>query len=119
MRISTSAMHEAALATMMARSNELTRTQTQIASGKRVNTPADDPVAAVHILEIERSLQESEQYARNANMATNRLSLEEQSLADASNLLQRVRDLAVQANGGTLDAASLEAIAVEVAARLD
>jgi flagellar hook-associated protein 3 FlgL len=112
-------MHDAALATMMARSSELTRTQTQIASGRRVNTPADDPVAAVHILEIERALQESEQYARNANMATNRLSLEEQSLADAGNLLQRVRDLAVQANGGTLDAASLEAIAVEVESRLD
>lgn len=118
MRISTAGMHNNAIATMMQRSLELARTQEQISTMKRVNSPADDPIAAVHILELERALQEAEQFARNANTAQNRLSYEEQSLADAVNVLQKVRDLTVQANSGTLDAASRELIAVEVEARL-
>ena len=36
--------------------------RTRFASGKRVQTPADDPIAAVHIMELERALAESEQF---------------------------------------------------------
>jgi flagellar hook-associated protein 3 FlgL len=114
MRISTSGFHRATLEAMNNRQADLARTQAQIASGKRVNTPSDDPSAAVHILQLQRSLAQNEQYGRNANTATNRLSLEEQSLADATSILQRVRDLTVQANSASLSDSDRAAIATEI-----
>ena len=91
MRISTQSIHHAALTAMLNQQSVLSKTQTQIASGKRVQTPADDPVAAVHIMELQRALAESEQFDRNADMAKGRLTLEEQALAYAGTLITRVR----------------------------
>src|SRR5512138_1370359 len=118
MRISTSGMHYNALTAMLQQQSVLSKIQNQIALGKRVNTPADDPAAAVHILELQRALQESDQYKANADIATNRLSLEEQSLQDVSALLARVRELAVQGNNAPLDAQNRRMIAIELRQRL-
>jgi flagellar hook-associated protein 3 FlgL len=118
MRISTQGIHHAALTALLGQQTVLSRTQTQIASGKRVQTPADDPVAAVHIMELQRALAESEQFGRNADMANNRLTLEEQSLADANTLITRVREMTVQGNNGSVDPASRRMLATEVRSRL-
>lgn len=118
MRIATSVFHERAMAALAARQSELSRTQNQLATGLRVQQPADDPTAAVHIQELERALSESGQFARNSTVARNRLSLEEQALADADVVLQRVRELAVQANNAALNAGSRRMIAVELESRV-
>lgn len=118
MRISTAGMHHAALTALLSQQSVLSRTQGQIASGKRVQTPADDPVAAVHILELQRALAESDQFKSNADMATTRLTLEEQSLADANTLMQRVREMTVQGNNASVDPASRRMLATEVRSRL-
>lgn len=118
MRISTAGIHHAALNALLGQQSVLSRTQGQIASGKRVQTPADDPVAAVHIMELQRALAESDQFTRNADMAKNRLTLEEQALADANTLITRVRELTVQGNNGSVDPASRRMLATEVRSRL-
>ena len=118
MRISTAGIHHAALTALLGQQSVLSRTQAQIATGKRVNTPADDPVAAVHIMELQRALAESDQFNRNADMAKNRLTLEEQALADANTLITRVRELTVQGNNGSVDPASRRMLATEVRSRL-
>jgi len=114
MRISTAGFHRSTLEALNNRQADLAKTQGQIASGLRVNTPADDPSAAVHILQLQRALAQSEQFGRNANTATNRLSLEEQSLADATSILQRVRDLTVQGNSASLSDSDRAALATEI-----
>jgi flagellar hook-associated protein 3 FlgL len=114
MRISTAGFHQATIDAINARYSELVTTQNQLSSGKRVQSPADDPAAAVHIQDLQKALSESQQFEKNATMATNRLSYEEQSMADATTLLQRVRELAVQANSGTLSQTDREAIATEL-----
>lgn len=118
MRISTAGMHYAALTALLDQQSVLSNTQNQIASGKRVRTPADDPVAAVHILELQRALSESDQFNRNADMAKNRLTLEEQALADATTLIQRVQEQTIQGNNGSVDPASRRMLATEVRSRL-
>lgn len=118
MRISTAGIHHAALNALLGQQSVLSRTQQQIASGKRVQTPADDPVAAVHIMELQRALAESEQFTLNADMAKNRLTLEEQALADANTLITRVRELTVQGNNASVDATSRRLLATEVRGRL-
>jgi len=112
-------MQQGGVATMLRNQVELARTQTQIATGKRVVTAADDPGGAVQIQQIERALAASAQFATNAAVATNRLSLEEQALADAGSTIRRVQELTLQANNSTIDASGRSAIAVEIRARAE
>ncbi len=118
MRISTSGMHHNALTAMLQQQSALSKVQNQIATGKRVQTPADDPVAAVHILELQRALQESDQYGKNADVARNRLSLEEQAMQDIGLVISLAREKAIQGNNATMDAAGRKMIATELRSRL-
>ncbi len=117
MRISTAGIHNSALAQMMAKSSALAKTQNQIAAGTRILTPADDPIGAAQALELDRALAESQQHEKNTTAATNRLSVEEQTMGDVTSLLQRIRDLVVQANNPTLDDSGRKSVLAEVQVR--
>jgi flagellar hook-associated protein 3 FlgL len=117
MRISTAGVHNSALGQMMSKSSALVKTQNQIAAGTRILTPADDPIGAAQALELDRALAESQQHQKNTTAATNRLSFEEQTLGDVTALLQRVRDLTVEANNPTLDDGARKAVLSEVSVR--
>jgi flagellar hook-associated protein 3 FlgL len=117
-RISTSGMHSAAIAEILAQQSKLSRTQSQVASGLKIQAPADDPIGATRILDLERTRLQLSQYSRNADMATNRLNVTEQALTDAGSILQRVRELGVQANSAALDSSSRAAIATELRTRV-
>jgi len=117
MRISTAGIHREAVTRLLDQQAQLSRTQNQISTGRRIETPADDPIAAVHVLELERTSSELARFDRNAQTVVARLNVEEQALADTGNLLQRVRELAIQANNAPLTLADREAIAVELTAR--
>lgn len=114
MRISTSMMHSNALSAMMRRQSDVSKTQTELSSGQRVQKPSDDPVAAVRIMQLEQSKSANTQYGATINAASSRLSQEEQSLTDTQNILQRVRELAIQSNSATLNAADRKTIVVEL-----
>ncbi len=118
LRISTATMHDLAIATMLRQQAALARTQNQIATGRRVQTPADDPVAAAQLYELSRTQSQVDQYASNAGSARGRLQLEEQALADAGTVLQRVRELLIQANNATLSDGDRQSIMTELQARL-
>jgi len=119
MRLSTLSFHANSLAAMQLQSSSLAKLQNEVALGRRVNTPADDPIATGHILELERAQSESAQFAKNSTLLRNRLNLEEQALADVGTALIRVRELTVQAsNIGTLSDSDRQSIATELASRL-
>lgn len=120
MRMSTLGFSMGSLSAMMTQQSGLAKLQNQVALGLRVSTPSDDPIAYVHIQELQRSQSESEQFAKNSTLAKNRLSLEEQAFVDTSNVMTRVRELVVQAgNTGTLSDTDRQSLATELAARLD
>lgn len=119
MRISTAGQHAAAVAQILRQQAQLAKTQAQVSSGKRIQTPADDPVAATRIIGIERAQAQLDQYGRNAGIASDRLMLGEQSLADLGTLLQRVHELTIKANSGAMDDVSLRSTAAELRARAD
>lgn len=120
MRLSSLGFSMGSLNAMLEQQSALAKLQNQVALGTRVTSPADDPIAAVHILELQRAQSESEQFAKNSTLAKNRLSLEEQSMVDVGNVLTRVRELVVQSgNVGTLSNNDRLSIATELAARLD
>lgn len=97
----------------------LDRTQRQIASGNRLLSPSDDPIAAGRALELNEALTRINQFDRNGIAARNRLSVEESALSDATNILQRVRELALQANNATQNNDTKAQIAAEMRGHLD
>lgn len=120
MRISTLGFSLGSLSAMMTQQSALAKVQNQLALGSRVTTPSDDPIAFVHIQELQRAQSESEQFAKNATLAKNRLSLEEQAFVDTSSVMSRVRDLMISAgNTATMSDTDRQSVATELAARLD
>ncbi|AHL75039.1 flagellar hook protein FlgL [Stutzerimonas stutzeri] len=95
------------------------RTQEQISTGNRILTPADDPVASVRLLQLEQQQSVLGQYNTNLTAAQNSLTQEEVTLNSVNTVLQRVRELAVQAGNGSLDPQDRKAIAAELGERED
>ena len=119
MRVSTLGSYANGLTAMQRLQAALDQTQRQISSGRRILTPSDDPLASARAVDLRESIGRLEQFDRNANMANNRLLQEESSLGSVNNVLQRVRELALQANNATQNSESRQLIAVEMRQRLD
>lgn len=118
-RISTAGLHDAAILQILAQQSKLSRTQEQVATGKRVLSPADDPVATTQIIDLTRARAQIEQYGKNTVAATNRLQTAESALADVASVLQRVRELTLQAGNVTNDSTALASIQSEMRARVE
>lgn len=119
MRISTAQLFQQGVAAMLDQQRELSRTELQVASGQRILRPSDDPASAVRVLDLGEAQQRLAQYQRNADMAVARLEQEETALVGIGDLLQRVRELAVQGASDTLGSEGRQAIAAEVRQHLD
>src|SRR4051812_11481546 len=96
-RVSSAGIHTAAVSNMQKQQALLLKTQTQLASGSRLQSPADDPIAAMRVLSMEQSRASLEQFGKNADILIGRLSMAEQALGDIGSLLQNVRERAIQA----------------------
>lgn len=119
MRISTSQLYQQSLNSMLQQQAELGRANQQMASGKRLLAPADDPAAAARVMGYSETVFTAEQYKTNAQAAQTSLSMEETGLDQALSITQRVRELTVQANNATLSSSDRAMIAQEVRLRLD
>ncbi|MCK7548246.1 flagellar hook-associated protein FlgL [Marinobacter koreensis] len=97
----------------------LNKTQQQISTGKKVNQPSDDPVAAARILKLDQEVKRIETYQRNADLADNRLQQEESALSSSVDIIQRIRELTVQAGNGALSVNDRQSISAELRERID
>jgi flagellar hook-associated protein 3 FlgL len=93
--------------------SNLSQTQNQISSNLSFTTPSQNPVAAGAVTNYNQALLQSQQYDTNANSAQTRLSTEDTSLSQVQNALQSLRDLALQANSGTLSSQDRSALATQ------
>lgn len=119
MRLSSVQIFQQGLSAMLDQQSKLAKTEQQLATGQKLIVPSDDPVAAVQILSINEDLSQVDQYQRNGNLAEGQLALEETVLNDVGNVLQRVRELVVQANNASQSAETRHSAAVEVEGLLD
>lgn len=118
-RISSQQIFQSGITRLQDLSGDLQKTSEQVSTGKKVNRPSDDPVAAARILKLNQEVARIEQYQRNAGLAENRLEQEESALSSMTDVLQRVRELTVQAGNATLSAEDRQSIAAELRQRLD
>ena len=108
---------------MIARSTQLNlraglsgvdRVRNEIATGVRVRTMSDDPIAGGEVLRTNSSLRAMAQFSRNIEQGLGRASLENDVLAQLSDTLTRGAELAIQGANGTMTATSRLAIKSEV-----
>lgn len=117
-RISSQQVFSGGISRLQELNANLNKTQQQISTGKRVNKPSDDPVAAARILKLDQELSRVKTYERNVSLADNRLKQEESALTSSLDVLQRIRELTVQAGNGSLSANDRQSISSELKERL-
>lgn len=119
MRVSTGMIFDAGVTSINRHTSSLLHLQQQVSSGRRILTPSDDPVAAARALEVTQSKDVNEQFALNHNNANSALGLEEAQLSSASDVLARIRELAVQGGNTSLSHTDRQAITFELRARFE
>lgn len=93
------------------RSNNL---QSQLSSGMKINRPSDDPVGITYSLRYRAELSSNEQYKSNVNSAISWLEFNDTMLDQTGSVVQRLRELMVQASTGTNPQSAMDSIQAEV-----
>ena len=119
MRISTIQIFQRGISSIQDVTAQQQKTQEQLATGKRVLTPADDPVASTRILELNQEIAINTQFQRNVELAEGRLAIQDDRLGGVSDVIERIRTLAIASGNGALTKDDLGSIASEIEQRLD
>jgi flagellar hook-associated protein 3 FlgL len=114
MRISTSMLNQDAVNGILADEGQVAQTQGELSTGKSINSPSDNPVGEVQLLQLNATNAQNTQYISNGQAANTNLTLEEQALSTSTTTLQSIRDLVVEANSGQNTPADLQAIATQI-----
>jgi flagellar hook-associated protein 3 FlgL len=114
MRVATSTAYSQGVTSMNAQNFKLNKTMLQLSTGKRIITPSDDPAGAARVVGLNQAKSRTEQYQDNIKTLKSSLQIEETALNGSVNILQRVRELAIQANNDTYDARQRADIALEI-----
>lgn len=114
MRISTATFQSNAVSQMDALEEALQKTQTQLSTGQKIQTAADDPAGMAQVNQMNVQISASTQFVTNSNTAQTNLQLEEQALTNASNIMQNANTLAVEANQSALSPANKADIAAQL-----
>jgi len=114
LRITQGMLYARALADVQSGLYRYSRLQQEVASGRRINRPSDDPAGALRVLPLRNDLRNLEQLSSNVALAKETLNTGAASLEDASALMTRVRELTTQASNGTISSGDRQSIAAEV-----
>ena len=114
MRISSQQSQQIAINAMLEQQDKLSKVQQQVATGRRIFRPSEDPIAAAKVVNLRDLLNTTKQFQDNIEAARARLTLEEGVLDSTTSVIQRVRELAVMANNDTQTNENREFIAEEV-----
>ncbi|MGX1901499.1 flagellar hook-associated protein FlgL [Thermolongibacillus altinsuensis] len=114
MRVTQSMLANNMLKHLSASYANLGKYQEQLSTGKKINRPSDDPVVAMKGMAYRTNLTEIEQFKRNFSEAYNWLENSDAALDKATQALQRIRELVVQASNDTYETTQRQAISQEI-----
>ena len=92
----------------------LNRLHSQLSSGERITDLRDDPTAAIEAVQLDSYLNRLSKFKTNVEYTENYLRHTEGRVIEAVDILQRLRELAVQTANGIYDRSQREITAVEV-----
>jgi len=107
-------MFEQSTASMNRQQSDLMNVSQQIASGRRVVNPSDDPQAASRAVTVDQAKAVTEQYSDARISARNSLSQTESILNSVSDAVTSAKTLLIQASSDTLSDVDRESISSEL-----
>ncbi len=119
MRVSSATIFDTNVAMLNLQQSSMLHTNQQVASGRRMLTPADDPAASANALLVAQADGTNTQFTTNRNAAKSSASMAEAILQSVTNLITEVKTKTVQAGNGALSAADKQSLATEMQGRLD
>lgn len=90
------------------------RTENQLATGKRISKPSEDPTGIVESLRLASRLRENRQFQENVGDASSWLSTTDEALGSLSTALTRAYELTIQGSNGTLAPDDRAAVCAEM-----
>lgn len=114
MRISSVTMFEQSVSSMNRQQSDFLKVSQQIASGRRVLNPSDDPQAASRAVGVDQAWAVTQQFADARVSARNALSQTESVLNSVSDAVTSAKALLVQASSDTLSDADRQSVASDL-----
>ena len=114
MRISSVTMYEQSTASINRQQNDFLKISQQIASGRRVVNPSDDPQSAARAVRVDQSKAITQQFEDSRVSARNSLAQTESILNSISDSVISAKTRLVQASSDTLSDVDRESIASEL-----
>ncbi|NQT34046.1 flagellar hook-associated protein FlgL [bacterium] len=114
MRVTHHGLVEQVIANVERRMELIARSQEQIATGRRINRPSNDPAAAGELLKLDSRYMRLDQYSRNIRNGLSHLKMTESGLGRIKDIIIRARSLAVKGANGALDKQDRQAIAGQI-----
>jgi len=94
--------------------NDLNTSMERLASGKRINSAADDAAGLAIANRMTSQIRGLDQAVRNANDGQALIQTAEGALDETTNILQRMRELSIQSANGTYDTGNRSTLNAEV-----
>ncbi len=113
-RVTNSMMNQIFLADMHSNLERMLKLQRQMSTGKLHQHPSDDPLAVGRELSLSTTIFENEQYLKNLDDGIMWLSNTDAALNQITDVIQRIRELAIYVGNGTFEEAEYAAIAEEL-----
>ena len=113
MRITNNMLINNALLNMSNNLNRTQKYQSQLATGKKITMPSDDPIVASKALKLRTDVAEIRQYRRNCDDAISWMEITEATLGQIGEVIQRFREITVQAANGPNTTEDIEKICTE------
>ncbi|MDK8194486.1 flagellar hook-associated protein FlgL [Paenibacillus sp. UMB7766-LJ446] len=114
MRITNNMLSSQLLLNLNRNAQQMNNTQTQLATGRKINKPSDDPVGITYSLRYRAELSSNEQYQKNVDSAISWLEFNDTVMNQAGEVVQRLRELTVKGSTGTNPQSALDSINEEV-----
>ena len=100
MRITNKSMMTNYLSNLNKSLKRMSDSQNQLASGKNIQRPSDDPFGTIKAMNLDTSLKQNEQYKKNIEDSLDFLNVTDASLGTMTDALQRIRELTVYGING-------------------
>jgi len=113
-RVTDASINDRLVTQITTQRQRLATAQEQLAGGKRINRPSDDPIGAAAVIEIRTSQASLGQFERNVKIADSSLSVADGALDSYDRLLDRTRSLLSQGVSGFTGDRGRDAIATEI-----
>jgi flagellar hook-associated protein 3 FlgL len=94
--------------------NKLESLHNEISTGKKISRPSDDPSGTARTLTYNTDIASGETYLRTMDASTTWMNATDDALSEATDLMQRARELAVEGANGALTPGDMATIGAEI-----